>query len=154
MGSLSTPRTSPQTASFAQKTLALMVEMIALLDVENPLLEKRDFSRLADITRRKEQLHFEYQTALRSLAESAHLRASLTSAERTELREASVKLDGLARRNAETLFHAHNATERLLDVVMNEIRKNVQKEAGYSGRGHFVSAEMGRTRPVAFNQRV
>lgn len=143
-----------QPPRFSGKLMVIIDELTKVFAEENMLLDQRDFSRQVDFSRRKDHLSTAYQAALKELHDHETLKASLSEEERIALRGAGAALDKMAEYNAQALRMAHKATERLLHVVMDEVRREVHRESGYSIRGHLAAAESARSRPVAFNQRV
>lgn len=133
------------------KLMTIMDEMIRLMEEEIPLVRHQKYEQQNAIIRRKQELTLDYHATLQSLAAKKN---SLSPEERATLQARGTELEKTAMRNAEAVRLAHHATDRLLQVMMNEIRKDQYAAGGYSQQGNMKGAESDRSRPLACNQRV
>lgn len=140
--------------SLAQKLLGIVEELTKVMEAETPLIREREYDRQAPLVKRKQELSLDYQAALKTLAENPSLLSGMSVEQKALLKSSGRKLDEVSRENAEAIRLAHIATERLLSVIMNEIRRDMHAEGGYSQRGMLAAAESAKARPMAYNQRV
>ncbi len=145
----SIPAVNPK--EFVNKLLGIMTELGQVMEEEMPLIEARHYSKQDPFIRRKQELTLDYQSAMNMLAQH---HALLGKDDVAALRSTGKKLDDTTQKNATALRFAHHATENLLKVVIHEIRKDLHKESGYSGRGIMTLAEAQQARPISINQRV
>lgn len=138
----------------AQRIFAIVDELIKVIEAETPHIRTRNYSAQAPLLKRKQELTLDYQSALAAVGENPALLSGLGAEHKAALKSAGKKLDDVSRDNAEALRLAHASTERLLSVIMNEVRKEIHNQGGYSQRGMLSAAESARARPVAYNQRV
>jgi hypothetical protein len=137
-----------------QRLMAIMEELTALMQEEAPLITERNSARHAELVKRKQELMMDYQAAIKMMSDNPQMMASLPVAERARLKQAGATLDEVSRDNAKAIRVAYQATERLLAVIMEETRKDLHKESGYSGNAVFSMAEKPKAPPVAYSQRV
>lgn len=140
--------------SFAQKLLLIVEELTRLMDIETPLIRSREYDKHPELIARKQELSMDYQSALKAVADNPSLMAGLTTEQKLAMKESGKKLDIASRANAEAIRLAHIATERLLQAVMDEVRKDLHNQGGYSQRGMLAAAESAKSRPVAYSQRI
>lgn len=136
------------------KLVMLMGELSQVMVDEMPIIQARDFTNQEHLMRRKQELTMDYQSTLKVFEQNKNLLSLLSKEDVMRLRESGKKLDDVTEKNAIALRVAHHATEHLLKVVISEIRKDLHKESGYSGRGVMALAESHQARPISFNQRV
>lgn len=136
------------------RLLGLMTELSEVMDEETPIIQARDYSRQDIYIRRKHELTLDYQSMMNLLAQNQNLLGSLSKDDVTQLRVSGKKLEEATEKNASALRFAHHASEHLLKVVINEIRKDLHKESGYSGRGVMALAEAQQARPISVSQRI
>ena len=135
-----------------QKLLEIVGELTTILEEEATLLKLRDSKRMAVATKRKQELVVDYQTALRFLSENITLARMIPEQDRAKLKEKSDYVRELAEKHAEAIRIAHSSTDRLLGAVMDETRKNLHNQSGYSQRGHLAAAGRDTSRPAMLNQ--
>lgn len=133
-----------------RQLMQLMDEMTVLLEHEIELVRRHATAELTAVLRRKQELTMDYEAALKSLADNYK---SMPADERAQLKVKGKAMDEAARRNAEVVATAHNATERLLQVVMNEIRQDLMKNSGYAPSGYLAMASKSVSQPVAISQK-
>lgn len=136
------------------RLLGIMTELCQVMEEETPIIEARNYNNQEVFIRRKQELTLDYQSMMKMFAQNQSLKESLSKDDVIQLRSSGKKLDELAQKNAAALRYAHHASENLLRVVINEIRKDLHKESGYSGRGVMAMAEADRARPISVNQKV
>ncbi len=136
------------------KLLTLMGELSQVMLDEMPIIESRDYTNKEHLMRRKQELTMDYQSTLKVFEQNQSLLTQLSKEDIAKLRESGKILDDVTEKNAIALRVAHHATEHLLRVVINEIRKDLHKESGYSGRGVMALAESHHARPISINQRI
>jgi hypothetical protein len=151
---VSTPLQADSAKSLADKLLAIIEELSHVMEEETPVILARDYSHQDLFIKRKQELTMDYQSVMKVFSEKQSLLSNLDKDRISQLRSSGQKLDGLTAKNADALRLAHHASEHLLKVVINEIRKDLHKASGYSGRGVMALAEAQQARPVSINQRV
>ncbi|MBI3419078.1 MAG: hypothetical protein HY053_02965 [Proteobacteria bacterium] len=139
--------------SLSGKLLLIVSDLSGVLEDEVGLLEKRDYGRHPEILRRKQELTLNYQNSLKALGEGPG-KSTLNPQERESLTIAGQKLEAVTQRNAEALRLAEASTDRLLQTMMEEIRKELHKESNYSSQAVLSAAEKGVMRPIAVNRKV
>lgn len=148
------PATTAPLPSFAQKLLLIVEELTRLMDIETPLIKSREYEKHPELIARKQELSMDYQSALKAVADNPSLMAGLSPEQKLAMKESGKKLDIASRANAEAIHLAHIATERLLQAVMDEVRRDLHNQGGYSQRGMLAAAESAKSRPVAYSQRI
>jgi hypothetical protein len=143
--------TSQALPLLTRKLMGIMEELTELMTQEIPMIKDHRYEQHAEMLRRKQELTLDYQATLKSLAESGK---DVNEAEKNLLKQKGKELEALARENAAAIQMAHNATERLLQVMMDEVRKDLMKNSGYSQQGHLSMKETDKSQPVACNQSV
>lgn len=138
----------------AATLMAIVSELTAVMEMEIPLIKERDYAKQGLLIRRKQELTQDYQNAMKAIADNPSLLAGLTPQQKATLKESGKKLDEVSQRNAEAIRLAHIATEHFLKAIMEEVRKDMHRNSGYSGRGMLAMAEAVRAQPVAINQRI
>lgn len=142
------------TKELMNRLLSVMTELSQVMEEELPIIEARNYDNQDIFIRRKQELTLDYQSMIKVLAENKPLLTSLSQDDVSQLRSSGKKLDEVTQKNAAALRFAHHASEHLLKAVINEIRKDLHKESGYSGRGVMAMAEAQKARPISVNQRV
>lgn len=145
-----TPAPKAALPHLTRQLMQIMDEMTALLEHEIELVRQHATAELAGVLRRKQELTMDYEAALKCLAENYK---SMPEGEKTELKAKGKTMDATARRNAEVVATAHHATERLLQVVMDEIRKDLMKNSGYAPSGYLAMASKPVSQPVAISHK-
>lgn len=148
------PQPQAQTPpSLSQKLIFIVSDLTTVLEEETGLVEKRHYASYAELLRRKQELTLSYQHSLKAFGEGTP-KDSLSAEERDRLINAGKKLEAVTQRNAEVLRIAEASSARLMHGMMEEIRKEVQKESNYSRQAVLSAAEKGAMRPIAVNRRV
>jgi hypothetical protein len=143
-----------ETAALPLKIMAIIAELDSVLETEIGLLEKFQYTRHPELLRRKQELTLHYQGSLKELSNLPEKKAVLTDEVKAKLTEAGKRLEITTRKNAEAIRAAQYSTEHLLDSVMKEIKKEINRESGYSKGAVLSTEERPSSRPVALNQRV
>jgi hypothetical protein len=143
-----------ETAALPLKIMGIIAELDSVLETEIGLLEKFEYTKHPDLLRRKQELTLHYHSSLKALSELPEKKTVLTDDLRARLTEAGHRLETTTRRNADAIRAAQFSTEHLLDSVMKEIKKELNRESGYSKGAVLTEAEKPSTRPVALNQKV
>ncbi|MDX1922762.1 MAG: hypothetical protein SFW65_06510 [Alphaproteobacteria bacterium] len=138
----------------AKKLFNIINELSNVMEEETPILLARDYSKQELYLRRKQELTMDYQSTMKVFIENKVLLESLPKEESLQLRSSGKKLEEVTQKNADALRFAHHANEHFLKYIINDIRKDLHKESGYSVRGVLALAEAQRSRPVSVNQRI
>ncbi|MBY0428379.1 MAG: hypothetical protein K2Q32_04080 [Alphaproteobacteria bacterium] len=145
---------TPNAKDLMNRLLSTMDALSQVIEEETPIIEAREYNKQDVFIRRKQELTLDYQSMLNVLSQNQSLLTSLSKDDIAQLRSSGKKLDELAHKNATIIRSAHHASEQVLKIVINEIRKDLHKESGYSGRGVMAMAEAHKARPISINQRV
>lgn len=152
------PQNVPQATSSAQemvhRLLGIMNELTQIMVDEIPMIEQPGLSKRNFLLERKQELTLDYQSVMKVFSENQDLLKGLSQENVSQLRSSGKKLDEVTEKNAKALRFAHHANEHLLKVVINQIRKDMYKESGYSGRGVLALAESHQARPISVNQKI
>ncbi len=138
----------------AKKLFNIIHELSNVMEEETPILLARDYSKQEVYLHRKQELTMDYQSTMKVFAENKALLECLPKEEALQLRTSGKKLDEVTQKNADALRFAHHANEHFLKYIINDIRKDLHKESGYSVRGVLALAEAQKSRPVSINQRI
>lgn len=107
----------------AERVVRLGDEMSKLLDAETDLLSTRTVKDYGLLVKRKQQMLVDYQGAVKSLLSRKDQLNTLSAPLRAQLKTTGIKLDNIARQNAEKLSVTAAATHKVLQVVIDTIRR-------------------------------
>jgi len=107
----------------AERVLRLCDEMNRLLDDEMDLLTTRANADYGNFIKKKQQLLLDYQGAVKSLLSRKEEFSLLSPPLRAQLRTAGSKLDTIARQNSEKLSVTAAATHKVLQVIIDAVRR-------------------------------
>ncbi len=137
-----------------QKILGIVENLVAALEDEIVLLDKREYKRHPALLRQKQELTMHYQTLLKELKTHPEKEKLLAEGGRATLDIAGKKLEEVVQRNAQALRVAQAVSERLMTTVMEDVRQQMQSDTGYSRQALTIAAMQGAVRPAVFSQRV
>ena len=123
----------------ADRVATLSLQLSTLMDTERQTLDQRGglaatAGSYGQLVQRKQQLLLDYQTAVKALlGQGRDALATLPTPLRAQLRNAGLTLDAAARASAENLALAAAATGRVLQVIMESVRReaNAHVTPGY-----------------------
>jgi flagellar biosynthesis/type III secretory pathway chaperone len=144
----------PTAMNDAEKLMVIVESLRQVMEEEIGLVEKFKYNNEAEILRRKQELSLTYQATLKSLHDNPQKEALMQNGMRDLLTAAGKKLAETASRNARALQIAQASTGRLLQVMMDEIRRNLHADGGYSKQAVLTAAQKSTSIPVAVSQRV
>jgi flagellar biosynthesis/type III secretory pathway chaperone len=155
-----TPTATPGNAEKAselppltQKLMGIAQELTRIMEEETPLIAAGHFARQSELVKRKQELTLDYQAILKCFTENPASLSSLNDAQKKSLRATGQELDAATRKNGEALKSAYQVGERLMQAVMEEIRRDMLQDGGYSKRGVMAGYESHKAKPVSFNER-
>ena len=136
-------------------TMAVMNELILVMDEEIDLLKKAAIAEIQMLMRRKNKLIVQCQANMKSLDAQAEDVKKLAAAVRAKLKAVALKLMDVAKKNAEATKAAAQATQRLLVNIIGAVKKEKLAPLGY-GNPRTARLDQGRydktCPPVAYNK--
>ena len=94
----------------------------------------RNVKEYGQFVTRKQKLLLDYQGAVKALLAGKDMLGSLTAERRAQIKATGARLDAMASRNAEKLSLTAAATHKVLQVIIDTVRREAQKNqtSGYS----------------------
>ncbi len=118
--------------SKARLVIALGEEMSDMLESEIDLLVgapgTRNVKAYGQFVTKKQKLLIDYQGAVKSLLAGKDMFGALTAERRAQLKATGSRLDAMASRNAEKLSLTAAATHKVLQVIIDTVRRESQKD--------------------------
>lgn len=131
--------------------LTLMSELCRLLKKENTLLKRQRQEECKALFEQKNKLSLAYEEAFKSLSGHAEIFARLSDGQKATLRKAATTLDSLTAENAHLLKINIDATNRLLNAIVNDIKDQAQNTPLYTKQGNM-NTDKGNPAALSFNQ--
>lgn len=100
-----------------------MTQLMAVLRHEIELVQSRDFGKLEDVQRRKQQLAKTYEEHQTRLRKNLSVLDSLTGEERGDLRKLYAAFRETLSDNMLALKSAHDAADRVVKMVISGVKK-------------------------------
>lgn len=116
----------------AERVVTLGEEMSDLLDREVDILLERNPKTYGVFVAQKQKLLMDYQGAVKSLLSKREDFNSLTPARRAQLKATGSRLDAKARQSSEKLSLTAAATHKVLQVIIDTVRREAQVQHGTS----------------------
>jgi len=107
----------------AERVVRLGDEMSQLMEIENDIVGQRHMNDYGTLVKKKQQLLLDYQGAVKSLLGQREDLDKLTGPMRAQLKATGSRLDAIAHQNAEKLSVTAAATHKVLQVVIDTIRR-------------------------------
>lgn len=117
----------------AERVINLGDAMSDLLATEMDVLAQRNTQIYGQFVSSKQKLLMDYQGAVKALLGNRESFASLTPVRRAQIKATGSRLDAMARQNAEKLSMTATATHKLLQVMIDSVRREAQSQqpSGY-----------------------
>ena len=100
-----------------------MTQLMELLTAETNILNNNNYNELEPIQTRKLHLSKAYEDAQRKLQEQQNSLDCLNEDERRDLRDLYKKFRGVLSENMIVLRGSHDATERVIELVIDAVKK-------------------------------
>ena len=100
-----------------------MTQLMELLTAETNILNNNNYNELEPIQTRKLHLSKAYEDAQRKLQEQQNSLDCLNEDERQDLRDLYKKFRGVLSENMIVLRGSHDATERVIELVIDAVQK-------------------------------
>ena len=100
-----------------------MTQLMELLTTETNILNNNNYNELEPIQTRKLHLSKAYEDAQRKLQEQQNSLDCLNEDERQDLRDLYKKFRGVLSENMIVLRGSHDATERVIELVIDAVKK-------------------------------
>ena len=100
-----------------------MTQLMELLTAETNILNNNNYNELEPIQTRKLHLSKAYEDAQRKLQEQQNSLDCLSEDERQDLRDLYKKFRGVLSENMIVLRGSHDATERVIELVIDAVKK-------------------------------
>lgn len=126
----------------AELVVTLGEQMSDLLESEIQILidqqARRNVKEYGQFVTRKQKLLMDYQGAVKSLLAGREMFGTLTAQRRAQLKATGARLDAMATRNAEKLSMTAAATHKVLQVIIDTVRRESQKNqpSAYSANSY------------------
>jgi hypothetical protein len=112
--------------------IALIDELVLVMDKEIILIENRKIKEHAELLRRKQRLTVDYRASVKSISLQPDLLKQTPEGLRQKAKEASQKLSDASDRNAKILRGAITALQRLIQTIIAIVKDEVLPKGGYS----------------------
>lgn len=110
----------------------LMSSLSETMEVEIEYLDRHDIASIESLRETKARLARDYQNNVTLVEGRPELLRGASEALREELRQESVRLDAVTRRNAAAIKAAIGATQTLIETVVDAARREIKKTDAYS----------------------
>ena len=100
-----------------------MTQLMELLTAETNILNNNNYNELGSVQTRKLHLSKAYEDAQRKLQEQQNSLDCLSEDERQDLRDLYKKFRGVLSENMIVLRGSHDATERVIELVIDAVKK-------------------------------
>lgn len=123
-----------------------------LLEFENEALVRHDSRTVRELTDNKTALARIYENAIAPLADDPHLAETLEPEQKEELTALGLRLKALVEENALRLRAEIDATQMLMDAMVNAVKANTTSSVHYGPAGQYGTQATGEQNSLAFNQ--
>jgi hypothetical protein len=120
------------TVHLLTRIIALIDEMIAVMEEEIPLVENRKRAQHAELLKRKQRLTLDYRASLKAIVLEPELLKQVPDELRAKARDAGDRLAEVSDRNGRTLRAIMMATQRLVQTIVSMVRSEVLPKSGYA----------------------
>ena len=100
-----------------------MTQLMELLTAETNILNNNNYNELGSVQTRKLHLSKAYEDAQQKLQEQQNSLDCLSEDERQDLRDLYKKFRGVLSENMIVLRGSHDATERVIELVIDAVKK-------------------------------
>jgi hypothetical protein len=147
-------RLKPAVPMLVVSLIALLGELVELLNSEPDLVLGRKLDAHRQLLKRKQKLALDYRTGMKSLMAQPDLLKNLPEDTRRVLRTLGQKLADSAERNARALRTAVVATQRLIQNIITAVKDEVLPKGAYENPAQIQGAYSPTCTPVAVRRSV
>jgi hypothetical protein len=132
------------------RVVALIDEIVALMNEEIPLVEGRKRKEHAELLKRKQRLTLDYRASLKTIVLEPDLLRQVPDELRASARAAAERLAEASGRNARALRSIMTASQRLVQSIVAIVKSEVLPKTGYVNptAGHMTGAYSPTCKPV------
>jgi len=133
-----TGKTKPETSSVATmltRIIALMEEIVQVMDEEIPLVEGRKRTEHAELLKRKQRLTLDYRASLKAIVLEPDLLRQAPEELRATARAAAAKLAEASERNATIVRAIIAASQRLVQSIITIVKDEKLPTNNYAKLG-------------------
>lgn len=135
----------------AHNLIALMEDLVELLQRENTLLERPRSTELGPVIEEKQALFKLYEEQVHAIAQDNAFASGLEPDLRERLKEVGGRFEELARVNERKLKLVSDASQKIVDVIADAARRAAGHVEGYGKTGGSQARPV-RSAPVALNR--
>ncbi|MBV8548815.1 MAG: hypothetical protein JO126_05105 [Alphaproteobacteria bacterium] len=142
-------------ADILENVIAVIDEMIDVMDREHDLILKRKMDEHAVLLKRKQKLTLDYRNSLRSIALQPEAFKALPDELRHRAKEAAARLSHASEKNARMLRGIMVATQRLVQTIVSMVKQEALPQNTYKNHttAHLALGNYSPTcKPVTLNQ--
>jgi len=121
-----------KTELIVETTLGVINELAEVLAEEVALLKKQNVQDMQTLLRRKNELIMRYRSNMKVLAANPELVKKTPAEMRAKLKAAGANLAGITQSNLKALKGAAGAAQRLIDFIINHVKKEALPQLGYA----------------------
>jgi len=153
------PALKPEVSSMAHlltRIVALIDDLVAVLNEEIPLVEERKRVEHAELLKRKQRLTLDYRASLKAVVLQPELLQQVPEDLRIKARVAGDKLAEASERNARVLRAIMTASQRLVQSIVAIVKDEVLPKSGYQNiqAGQMANSYSPTCKPVTVYQTV
>jgi hypothetical protein len=132
------------------RIIALIDELVALMDKENVLIEERRLAEHAELLKVKQRLTLDYRASLKAIVLDPSLLKNVPEELRVKAKHAAERLAESSGRNARTLRAVMTACQRLVQSIISIVKGEVLPTSGYGNMqaGHIANRYSPTCKPV------
>ncbi|MBP5856974.1 hypothetical protein KAJ83_08135 [Marivibrio halodurans] len=135
----------------AHNLIALMEDLVDLLQRENALLERPRSTELGPVIEEKQALFKLYEEQVHAIAQDATFASDLEPDLRERMKDVGSRFEDLARVNERKLKLVSDASQKIVDVIADAARRASGHVEGYGKTGDSRGRPV-RSAPVALNR--
>ena len=120
------------------RIVALIDEIIAVMEEEVPLVESRKCAEHAELLKRKQRLTLDYRASLKAFVLEPELLRQVPEDLRAKARLAADRLAAASERNARVLRALMTASQRLVQSIVTIVKDEFLPKSGY---GHVLPGQ-------------
>lgn len=142
--------TAAKAAPSAEDIIELAERLCTVLSAENDALAQRRMARVQALQDDKENLSRRYVQAMAAVAEQPDLLRRTAPPQRERLTALAARMDELMTGNARLLQAAMESSQRLVDAVINAVKRHQQGSGGatYGRHGRLNTGAGAAARPA------
>jgi len=126
-----------------ERIIAVMSELAAVMEEETKAVGKADVEAVRGLLKRKNSLIAEYTAGANALSANPAMITGAPEKTRDRFRTAGFRLAEASKKNAAALRGAANATQRLINYIVNTVKDEALPRHGYNNL-----VEMGKYSPT------